>query len=174
VLTSFYGSMLALGPLAVVLTYITAQVLQGHPWAGAVNGFAWLILAGLVLEAVGLAYHARDMRRAGGEGMASHYEQNTKFGKTYLLRNAGIGLSMLLLALTGLLNLEGGAGLSMWVASAMIISGTALIGRTLFYALVIPTTMPGAFFWRNKGFEEHARETGLAMMPQVGVLPECH
>ena len=43
-----------------------------------------------------------------------------------------------------------------------------------FYVLVIPTTMPGAFFWRNRGFEEHARATGLADMPQVGVLPECH
>jgi hypothetical protein len=49
-----------------------------------------------------------------------------------------------------------------------------LIGRALFYALVIPTTLPGAFFWHNKGFEEHARETGLAGMPQVGVLPDCH
>ena len=75
------------------------------------------------------------------------------------------------LALTGSLNLEGGNGLFMWVATAMMIVATALIGRTLFYALVIPTTMPGAFFWRNKGFEEHARETGLAEMPQVGVLP---
>jgi hypothetical protein len=51
---------------------------------------------------------------------------------------------------------------------------TAIIGRALFYALVMPTTMPGAFFWRNKKFEEHARETGLAEMPQVGVLPELH
>ena len=49
-----------------------------------------------------------------------------------------------------------------------------MTGRALFYAVVIPTTMPGAFFWRNRGFEEHARETGLAEMPQVGVLPDCH
>jgi hypothetical protein len=55
-----------------------------------------------------------------------------------------------------------------------VITVTALIGRALFYALVIPTTTPGGFFWRNKGFEEHARETGLAEMPQVGVLPDCH
>jgi hypothetical protein len=34
--------------------------------------------------------------------------------------------------------------------------------------------MPGAFFWRNKRFEEHAREVGLANMPQVGVLPDTH
>lgn len=44
----------------------------------------------------------------------------------------------------------------------------------LFYALVIPTTMPGAFFWRNRGFEEHARATGLAAMPQLGVVMNGH
>jgi len=174
VLSSFYGSMLALGPLVVVLTYIAAQLLQHPHWTSTVNDFAWLILTGLLLEAVGLFYHARDLRRASGEGMASHYEQRTKFGNTYLLRNAGIALSIFMLALTGLLQPGGTAGLIMWVASAIMIVGTALIGRALFYALVIPTTMPGAFFWRNKGFEEHARETGLAEMPQVGVLPDCH
>jgi len=51
---------------------------------------------------------------------------------------------------------------------------TAVVGRALFYVLVIPTTMPGAFFWKNKGFQEHARETGLANMPQVGVVPDAH
>ena len=34
--------------------------------------------------------------------------------------------------------------------------------------------MPGAFFWRNRGFVEHARETGLADMPQVGVVYDKH
>jgi DMSO reductase iron-sulfur subunit len=174
VLTSFYGSMLALGPLVVVLTYITAQVWQGLPWASAVNGFAWIILAGLALEAFGLIHHARDLRRDGGEGLASHYEQCTKFGMTYLFRNIGIAVSMLLLVLIGLLNPGGETGLFLWVAAAVAITATGLVGRALFYALVIPTTMPGGFFWRNKGFEEHARETGLAGMPQVGVLPDCH
>ena len=51
---------------------------------------------------------------------------------------------------------------------------TSVMGRALFYVLVIPTTMPGAFFWKNKGFEEHARDIGLANMPQVGVAPLKH
>lgn len=34
--------------------------------------------------------------------------------------------------------------------------------------------MPGAFFWKNKGFVEHARETGLADMQQLGVAYEQH
>jgi len=49
-----------------------------------------------------------------------------------------------------------------------------IISRALFYVLVIPTTMPGAFFWKNRAFEEHARKTGLANMPQVGVVPDTH
>jgi UPF0716 family protein affecting phage T7 exclusion len=51
---------------------------------------------------------------------------------------------------------------------------SSVIGRALFYVMVIPTTMPGAFFWRNKGFQEHARATGLANMPQTGVVPDAH
>ena len=34
--------------------------------------------------------------------------------------------------------------------------------------------MPGAFFWKNQGFVEHARDVGLADMPQMGVEHERH
>jgi hypothetical protein len=132
------------------------------------------MLAGLALEAVGLFFHARDLRRAGGEGEASQHVQCTTFGNTYRLRNAGLLLSMVLLALIAALQPAGLVGGLLWTCAAATVLATALIGRALFYALVIPTTMPGAFFWRNKAFEQHARETGLARMPQVGVLPECH
>ena len=74
----------------------------------------------------------------------------------------------------GATGLDGFAGVAAWTGAAALIVATALIGRALFYVLVIPTTMPGAFFWRNKGFADHARETGLAKMPQVGVLPDAH
>ena len=49
-----------------------------------------------------------------------------------------------------------------------------IISRALFYVVVIPTTMPGAFFWKNQAFVEHAREVGLADMPQMGVAYERH
>ena len=49
-----------------------------------------------------------------------------------------------------------------------------IISRALFYVVVIPTTMPGAFFWKKHGFVEHAREVGLADMPQMGVAYETH
>ena len=62
----------------------------------------------------------------------------------------------------------------LWVALLVSLSLTSLVGRALFYVLVIPTTMPGAFFWKNKGFEQHARDIGLAAMPQVGVVMPRH
>jgi DMSO reductase anchor subunit len=174
VLTAFYGNMLALGPLLIVLALAAVATAQGLPWAATAGTLAAVMLAGLALEAVGLYCHVRDLRREGGEGEASHHEQRTTFGNTYWLRNVGLGLSMGLLALIAVLQPDGLPGLLLWTGAASTVFATALIGRALFYALVIPTTMPGAFFWRNKGFEQHARETGLARLPQVGVLPECH
>lgn len=56
-------------------------------------------------------------------------------------------------------------------ALALGLTVCCLVGRALFYVLVIPTTMPGAFFWRNKGFEQHAGDSGLAHMPQSALLP---
>ena len=174
VLTSFYGNMLALGPLLVITVFAGIQLYNGLPWGEVAAKLAAVMLAGLLLEAVGLYYHARDLRTGAGEGMASHVEQRTVFGKTYLARNAGLGLAMLLMLVAAIMAPEGAGGLLLWYLAATIIVVTAVAGRALFYAVVIPTTMPGAFFWRNSGFEEHARETGLAEMPQTGVLPECH
>jgi len=64
--------------------------------------------------------------------------------------------------------------LLLWLALALLNCFTAMVGRALFYILVIPTTMPGAFFWKNKSFEEHARDTGLADNPATGVAPLAH
>ncbi|MGB5339200.1 MAG: aspartate carbamoyltransferase, partial [Gammaproteobacteria bacterium] len=102
------------------------------------------------------------------------YAQVTTFGNTYVARNTGLVLGMMLLPGLAASAPGGMSGLLLWSAVALILTATAVLGRALFYALVIPTTMPGAFFWRNKGFEEHARATGLAQMPQAGVLPDCH
>jgi hypothetical protein len=44
--------------------------------------------------------------------------------------------------------------------------------RSLFFVLVIATTRPGAFFWKNEGFDDHARATDLADAPQHGVVYE--
>jgi len=174
VLTSFCGATLALGPLLIALVYGGVLLAQHQSYSGLLAAFAWPIALGLALEGVGLIAHARYLNRRGGEAAASHLEQRTTFGMTYIARNAGLALSVAAIAALGVARLEGHAGFFAWLAAAALIVITALVGRALFYVLVIPTTMPGAFFWRNRAFEEHARKTGLAKMPQVGVLPNAH
>jgi DMSO reductase iron-sulfur subunit len=174
VLTSFYGSMLTLGALTLAVVHGITVLFAGAGFNGVSGFLAWPMLAGLVLEAIGLVFHARDLKRQGGEGAASHYEQTTTFDHSYQARN--LLLAVLLLAVTALAltGLDGAAGFAAWSLVVPAVMAVAAIGRMLFYALVIPTTMPGAFFWRNRGFEEHARKTGLAAMPQVGVVMEGH
>jgi len=168
--TTFYGSMLSLGS---VLIAIVASLFMDNTDA-LIRLLAFITAAGLVIEAVGLVFHARYLKQGSGEGQAAHYEQTTTFGKTYLLRNILLGLNLLLaliIAYTGLSGLMGILGGLLFVVSLILM---AYLGRIIFYALVIPTTMPGAFFWKNKGFIEHARESGLADMQQLGVAYERH
>jgi DMSO reductase anchor subunit len=132
------------------------------------------LLAGLALEAIGLWFHARDLQRQGGEGAASHYEQTRTFGYTYQARNATLGLTLVAVSALIIAIPTGTLGFAAWSLTALAVIAAAIVGRMLFYAPVIPTTMPGAFFWRNRGFQEHARATELADMPQVGVVPDAH
>ncbi len=174
VLTSFYGAMMTLGSLVVAVVYAAVLTVQGQSFANLLAVLACPMALGLALEGWGLIAHARDLSWRGGEAAASLMEQCTTYGKTYILRNTGLALGAALVVALGAARLDGYAGFSAWVIAAALIIATATIGRALFFVLVIPTTMPGAFFWRNQGFEDHARATGLAKMPQVGVLPDAH
>ena len=77
------------------------------------------------------------------------------------------------MAVAAWLALNGGPGW-LFLPLAVLTLGAAVIGRALFYVAVIPTTMPGAFFWRNRDFVEHARDSGLAELEQLGVVYERH
>lgn len=163
--SSFIGTGLGLGGLLLGLLGLAQGIMTPETTAA----LGMLMALGFALEGVGLFFHARSMNQRGNEGAASHYEQRTRYGWPYLLRNGLLGLSLLLaLAVAA----SGSAALF----APLIVSAfaAAVIGRALFYVLVIPTTMPGAFFWRNKGFVEHAKEVGLAEMPQLGVVPDTH
>jgi len=127
-----------------------------------------------VVEGVGLYLHRHDLHAAEHEGAASFYIQCTTFGKTYLARNGLLAVNALIALSLALFAGEGVLSLLSWTALLCSVLLTALIGRALFYVLVVPTTMPGAFFWKNKAFEQHARDIGLANMPQVGVVPLHH
>jgi DMSO reductase iron-sulfur subunit len=170
VTTSFYGNMATLGALTVALAYGWTLAAQAQPIDTLLPPLAHVVVAGLILEAIGLAFHVRYLTRSGGEAAAAHYLQRTDFGYAWIMRNCGLLIGVVIALL---LPLSGG-NILMWSVLGAVVVASALVGRALFYVLVIPTTMPGAFFWRNKGFEAHARETGLADMPQVGVLPCTH
>lgn len=173
-LSSFFGSVLTLGALTLAALDVALTLVAGRAFAGVSAYLAWPMVAGLVLEGAGLVFHARDMKRQGGESAASHQIQTTDFGYTYYARNALLALSGVLMVALTFTQAQGLPGLVLWLVVALFTLGASIVGRLLFYALVIPTTMPGAFFWKNRGFEEHARAVGLARMPQVGVVQANH
>lgn len=129
------------------------------------------ISLGVMIELIGLVFHARRNKRSNSEAAASQYEQSTTFANTHVSRLsllACVGISAAVMVTFG--------WFSLWLSLALLamVFSAEFIGRSMFYVLVTPTTMPGAFFWRNKGFEEHARETGLADNPNVGVARVAH
>lgn len=174
VLSAFYGNMLSLGALLAGAVFVPLELYAGRGVSSLLQLLGAVAFTGLALEAIGLWRHARAMLAAGGEGAVSYALQCSHYGKTRLLRNASLGIAMLSAATLLIPALPQAAALG--VATILLLAGlvSALLGRAMFYVLVIPTTMPGAFFWRNRGFQEHARETGLANMPQTGVVPDGH
>jgi DMSO reductase iron-sulfur subunit len=168
--SAFAGSVLSLGAWMTAVASLFAPPLNGP----VLPVLFAIMAAGLALEGVGHVVHARDMQALGNEGAASYYRQVTQYGKSYLFRNIVLGLSLLLagwLATAGASGLSGIAGL---IILTLTMLASSVFGRSLFFVLVIPTTMPGAFFWKNSGFVEHARATGLADKPQHGIAYERH
>ena len=174
VATTFFGTLFSLGSLVLALMAIPTLLLSGQDVSELLQITAALAALGLIAEGLGLMTHAKYLNTESGEGAAAHYVQQTTFGKSYLMRNALMALSALAMVTVALFLSDTSAGLVLAAIVAPAIMLSLLVGRCLFYILVIPTTMPGAFFWKNKGFEEHARDVGLADMPQVGVVPNCH
>lgn len=176
--SAFFGNALSLGAVLVAAVALPTLAAQGGTSLDSAALLCTGVLAlGLALEGAGHIAHARSLASAEHEGGASYYVQTTTFGKTYTLRNALLGANLLLVAGLFVALLWQGAGpvlLGVLALAGATLIATSLIGRALFYVLVIPTTMPGAFFWKNKGFEEHARAIGLANLPQVGVAPLRH
>ncbi|MDN3639090.1 dimethyl sulfoxide reductase anchor subunit [Simiduia curdlanivorans] len=176
--SAFFGNMLSLGGLVAGAVIVPTLAFSGVDFSVALLVCGGLMALGLLVEAIGHLAHSKAMASAEHEGGASYYIQSTTFGKTFLARNLLLAANLCLV--TGLLialavwNLDNLYALLAWCFAGGLLIATSIVGRALFYVLVIPTTMPGAFFWKNKGFEEHARDIGLANMPQVGVAPLNH
>ncbi len=163
---AFAGTALTLGSLLIGLIALPFGAFS----ASLGQLLSAIAAVGLALESIGLLAHARSQRAAHSEAAVSWYEQTTTYGKSFQLRLALLGLALLL----ALGQSFAGTSVGAFVVLSLVALASAIIGRALFYVVVIPTTMPGAFFWRNKGFVEHAREVGLADMPQLGVAYERH
>jgi len=170
--TAFLGSMLSYGALIIAAVSIIALPLSAL--TELIPTLAMIICAGLLIEGIGHYAHAKDMLVIQNEGAASHYRQTTQYGKSYQLRNGLLAFSLIAAGTIVFTGLSGIFGIVSATVLAITMLVTAAFGRSLFFVLVIPTTMPGAFFWKNDGFVEHARETGLADAPQHGVVYERH
>jgi DMSO reductase iron-sulfur subunit len=164
---AFIGTGLSLGSLLLAVTALVFTTLT----PSMAQILATVTAIGLALEGVGLLAHAHDLKSQQSEGAASLYEQSTTYGYSYRLRN-----TLLTAAIVLAVSMAVSSSSAAWAYTllAILTLSSAIIGRALFYVLVIPTTMPGAFFWKNKGFVEHARESGLADMPQLGIAYERH
>jgi len=174
VFTSFFGTPLSLGSVLLAVIAVPVFAFNGQDYTELLKLTSALAMLGLFAEGLGLFAHAKYLNTENGEGAAAHYIQQTTFGKTYVARNVLIAVGVLVTAAITFALAETTIGLVLAALVAPTIFVTLLMGRALFYVLVIPTTMPGAFFWKNKGFEQHARDIGLANMPQVGVVPDLH
>jgi len=163
--TSFVGTCLSFSALIMALVLLPTMTPSSF-----IFGFlALVILTGLIIEAVGHVFHAKALKTGEGEAQASWYEQITTFAWPFYISNALLVMSIVIAGMIIFV-----PSILAWSILAIFLLTSAVIKRSLFFALVIPTTMPGAFFWKNEGFQQHAKETGLAKMPQVGVEYEKH
>ena len=174
VLTAFYGNMFSLGGLFTGLFFVPVFIYHSQPVEELLQVVAAMIFIGLVMEAKGHYFHSKHLNVKGREGAVSYYEQVTTFGKTNLFRYVLLAVNILLSAILMLVTDASILVYMLWIALAISMLVGALISRAMFYVMVVPTTMPGAFFWKNKGFEEHARETGLADVVQAGIISNTH
>ena len=173
--TSFIGNGASLGGLLVGAITSIALAMSGVDQQSVLALAGTIVLSGLVAEFIGLMAHAKSMRDASHEGAASFYIQETTFGKTYQLRNAIAVLNILAVVFLLVVPLSGALSFALWGVVGASILCNSVISRALFYILVVPTTMPGAFFWKNKGFEQHAKDIGLAAsMPSAGIVDSGH
>ena len=162
---AFAATALSLGGVLVALA-----ALAGGVYTAALGRFTgWLVALALSAEAVALFLQWKRQHKASSEAAVSWVFMTRTYGHTFTLRLALMGAAIataLILGVTG------------WAAALIPLTIALLaekvLARALFFAVVVPTTMPGAYFWKNPGFIEHAREVGLADNPMVGVAYERH
>jgi DMSO reductase iron-sulfur subunit len=170
----FLASGLILGSLAIGLIFGVTALTTGAETALLFSFLAWPLLTGLLLQGISLLAHLRYLKQKGEEAAVSRMLMLNRFGKTYIARYISLAVLIIGAILFAFQYITGGWGVFVWGMIFLQAILHEVIGRAIFYVAVIPTTIPGAFFWGNKSFEAHARKSGLANMPQVGVVPLKH
>ncbi|WP_394391894.1 hypothetical protein [Shewanella woodyi] len=171
VFSSFFSSLLSLGAGLLAVFAIPALLLTGDNISQIIKIAASLTLLGVIGEGLGLIFHARYLNQDSGEGAAAHYIQQTQFGKSYLARNALMVLACSLSIL--IIFMANNSTLSIVLAGLLICTVFiyATVGRALFYVLVIPTTMPGAFFGKINALSSTPVILDSPICPNAASLP---
>jgi len=170
----FFASSLILGSGMLGLTFGGADFFSGEATGPLLNLLAWPLEAGLMLQGLSLYAHRIDLNCRGEEAAVSRMLMDGVHGKIYRLRLILWGILMVSSLVFTLIPLSGASALTAWALVFILTLFNEIIGRALFYVLVVPTTVPRAFFWGNARFEDDARKSGLAALPQVGVAVEGH
>jgi DMSO reductase anchor subunit/NAD-dependent dihydropyrimidine dehydrogenase PreA subunit len=174
---AFGSSALILGSATVGAIFCLAEFAADRSPISVSRLAAWPLLVGLALQGISLLAHVRFLKQRGEEAAVSRRLMLTTYGKTYGARWVSwAALAMCAITLVVLKDLSSATALVpvAWAVVWLVAILHELVGRALFYVVVVPTTHPGAFFWGSKVFESHARASGLAAMPQVGVVPDDH
>jgi DMSO reductase iron-sulfur subunit len=152
----FLLSAVTVGPLlAETLAGLSATIgLNPVEWADPGRArIAWAVsLAGLLAQG---AFHADHLRRIASTRNEAYLSLSDIVGKYGLLTAARIGLwaiGVIVLALA-LAGYPSEASLSVSASALAIVAAGEILGRGLFYLAVVPMTVPGGAFFRNKLFE---------------------
>lgn len=148
---AFGGNALALGALLAGLIALPILAAAGAPAARLGGVLAAAVVLGQGVEIIGHLGHARAL--TAGEGSVSWFLQTTRHYWPWAIRNGLLGVNLILAA--GLLGasaagLDGWPLVGGWLLLGPGVIAAAVIGRSLFFVVVIPTTMPGAFFGRTR------------------------
>jgi len=170
----FFASGLILGSGVLGLTFGGAGLLKDGTLGPLLNLLAWPLTAGLTLQGISLYVHGKDLNRRGEEAAVSRMLMTGTHGKIHRLRLCVWGVLMTASLVITLIPLHGKISFAAWVLVFVVALFNEIIGRALFYVLVVPTTVPRAFFWGNERFKTGALKSGLAALPQVGVVEEGH
>jgi DMSO reductase iron-sulfur subunit len=170
----FFASGLILGSSLLGLTFGGAGLFTGIGLRSLLKLLSWPLFAGLIIQGISLYVHGKNLNIRGEEAAVSRMLMSRTHGKIHRLRMRVWGVLMTASLVFTLIPLHGGISLAAWTLVLVLALFNEIIGRALFYVLVVPTTVPRGFFWGNERFKTGALKSGLAALPQVGVVEEGH